>query len=187
MLHGNILGCIREEFILHPGAKLRLDRIDPSYKGKHESHEKAAPVIAESLAHIGHLQYLLYGDAGQSLPIVLQGLHAAGKDGVVRHLFTGMNPQRRQWKISESDYSEREFWTQYMQAYEEAIERTSTKLAPWFVIPANHKWFRDLAISQIVADAMSEMNLMLPPPRVDPKEIREKYHAAVDESRRKNS
>jgi polyphosphate kinase 2 (PPK2 family) len=83
----------RQEFIVKPGAKLRLDRIDPGYRGKHESHEKAAPEIADSLARMGQLQYLLYADDSQSLLVVLQALDAAGKDGVIRHLFTGMNPQ----------------------------------------------------------------------------------------------
>jgi polyphosphate kinase 2 (PPK2 family) len=61
------------------------------------------------------------------------------------------DPARR-WKISDSDYTERELWPKYVEAYEEAIERTSTGTAPWFVIPANHKWFRNLVISHIVAD-----------------------------------
>jgi len=84
----------------------------------------------------------------------------------------------RHWKISESDYSERELWPQYIDAYEDAIAFTSTKRAPWYVIPANHKWFRNLAVSQIIADAMEEMGLQLPPTRVDIADIRRKYHAA---------
>ena len=84
----------------------------------------------------------------------------------------------RQWKISETDYSERELWPKYVEAFEEAMERTSTGHAPWFVIPANHKWFRDLAISQIIADTMDEMGLKLPPTQVDIADIRRKYHAA---------
>jgi PPK2 family polyphosphate:nucleotide phosphotransferase len=51
----------------------------------------------------------------------------------------------RWWKISESDYSERAHWLAYIAAYEEALARTSTSYAPWYVIPANHKWFRNLA------------------------------------------
>src|SRR5262249_41135773 len=66
------------------------------------------------------------------------------------------DPDRR-WKISESDYTERQFWPQYVQAYEDILARTSTKGAPWFVIPSNHKWFRNLAISRIVADTMDDM------------------------------
>ena len=56
----------------------------------------------------------------------------------------------KQWKISESDYKERSFWEDYVTAYEEALSRCSTEQAPWFVIPANHKWFRNLVVSRIV-------------------------------------
>ena len=84
----------------------------------------------------------------------------------------------RHWKISEADYSERKLWPQYQEAYEEAMAETSTKHAPWYIIPSNHKWFRNLAVSQIIADTMSEMGLKLPPTRVDIREIRRRYHAA---------
>jgi Polyphosphate kinase 2 (PPK2) len=56
---------------------------------------------------------------------------------------------------------------------------TSTKRAPWYIIPANHKWFRNLAVSQIVADTMDEMGLKLPPTRVNIADISRKYHAAA--------
>jgi hypothetical protein len=65
-----------------------------------------------------------------------------------------------------------------MAAYEDAMPLTSTKHAPWYIIPANHKWFRNLAVSQIVADTLDEMGLKLPPTRVDLADIRRKYHAA---------
>jgi len=271
----------RERFLVEPGRKVRLEKIDPSYTGKHDSHEKAAPAIQKHLARLRKLQYLLYADADQSLLVVLQALDAAGKDGVIRHIFSGINPQgtsvygfkqpskvesdhdflwrahqrapgkgeiaifnrshyedvlvvrvhelvprsvwskrydlindfekmlmhnrtrilkfylhispqeqlarfeqrledpSRHWKISESDYSERELWPKYIAAYEDAMELTSTKRAPWYVIPANHNWFRDLAISEIICDTMDEMGLKLPPTRVDLKDIRQKYHAAV--------
>jgi polyphosphate kinase 2 (PPK2 family) len=84
----------------------------------------------------------------------------------------------RHWKISAADYTERDLWPKYIEAYEDAITLTSTKRAPWYIIPANHKWFRDLAVSQIVADTMDEMGLHLPATRVDLAEIRRKYHAA---------
>jgi PPK2 family polyphosphate:nucleotide phosphotransferase len=89
-----------------------------------------------------------------------------------------LDDRARRWKISESDYTERDLWPKYVEAYEEAIARTSTKWAPWYVIPANHKWFRDLAISQILADTMEGMGLKTPPPQVDLAEIRRRYHAA---------
>jgi hypothetical protein len=58
---------------------------------------------------------------------------------------------------------------------------TSTKRAPWYIIPANHKWFRNLAVSQIIAETMDEMGLKLPPTHVDIAAIRRKYHAAERE------
>jgi PPK2 family polyphosphate:nucleotide phosphotransferase len=82
----------------------------------------------------------------------------------------------RQWKISNSDYTERNLWVDYIDAFETALSRCSTTHAPWFVIPANHKWFRNLAVSQIIADALDDMKLKLPKPTVDLKEIRRLYH-----------
>ena len=234
----------RKKFAVKPGERIRLAKIDPAYTGKHESHETAEAGIRQYVERMD-LQYLLYADGAQSLLIVLQGLDAAGKDGVIRHLFSGMNPQgtsvfcfkqpskaeldhdflwrvhlrapgkgevaifnrshyedvlvvrvhdlvpppvwskrydlindfekllarhgtrilkfylhispeeqlerfrqrlddkSRQWKISESDYSECELWPQYIKAYEDVLALTSTKRAPWYVISANHKWFRN--------------------------------------------
>jgi PPK2 family polyphosphate:nucleotide phosphotransferase len=275
----------RKKFMVEPGAKVRLSKIDPSYTGNYETHDKAAPEIGKNVERMEKLQYLLYADSDQSLLVVLQALDAAGKDGVVRHVFSAMDPQgtsvfgfkqpskeeaahdflwrahlhapgkgevvifnrshyedvlvvrvhklvprsvwskrydlindfekllsasgtrilkfflhispqeqlsrfaqrlddpSRNWKISESDYSDRELWPQYMNAYEDAMALTSTKRAPWYVIPANHKWFRDLAVSQIIVDTMDEMGLKLPPARVDIADIRRKYHAAKREEK----
>jgi PPK2 family polyphosphate:nucleotide phosphotransferase len=268
-----------------PAKDPRLSKIDASYTGKHESREKAVPEIQSHVERMEKLQYLLYADGGKSLLVVLQALDAAGKDGVIRHLFSGMNPQgtsvfgfkqpskyeaahdflwrahlrtpgkgevvvfnrsyyedvlvvrvhelvpqsvwskrydlindfesmllqngttilkfylhispeeqlsrfkqrlddpSRQWKISESDYTERELWSKYVEAYEDAIAATNTKHAPWYIIPSNHKWFRNLAISQIIGDTMDCMGLKLPPMHVDIADIRRKYHAEVVEEK----
>lgn len=270
----------RKRFLVDSGSKVHLTDIDSAYTGKLESREAGDVKIQRHVARLDALQYLLYADATQSLLIVLQALDAGGKDGVVRHLFSGMNPQgtvvfgfkeptaeelahdflwrvhrrtpgkgqitifnrshyedvlivrvhklvpksiwskrydlindfeqtlrqggtrilkfylhispeeqlrrfkqrlddpARNWKISDSDYTEREFWPRYRDAYEEAIERTSTKHAPWYIIPADHKWFRNLAISQIIADTMDEMDLKVPAARVNLADIRRKYHKA---------
>jgi PPK2 family polyphosphate:nucleotide phosphotransferase len=93
---------------------------------------------------------------------------------------------RRNWKISESDYLERRHWESYREAYEEAIERTSTDHAPWYVVPANHKWFRNLAVSQIVADTMEGLGMTYPKPTVDLTSIRRQYHAAEKEEKQAN-
>jgi PPK2 family polyphosphate:nucleotide phosphotransferase len=85
----------------------------------------------------------------------------------------------RQWKISDSDYKEREFWDKYTQAYENMLEKCSTKHAPWYVIPSNHKWFRNLAVSHIIADTLDDLGMKMPKPSVDLDLIRRQYHAAV--------
>jgi len=89
----------------------------------------------------------------------------------------------RQWKISDTDYSERALWDDYIDAFEDALTKCSTHHAPWFVIPSNHKWFRNFAVSQIVADALDNMDLKFPKPTVDLNEIRQLYHrqAVVEE------
>jgi hypothetical protein len=89
-------------------------------------------------------------------------------------------------KISESDYLERLHWDDYMIAYEDAISATSTKRAPWFVIPSNHKWFRNLAISQIIADAMEDLHMSYPKPSVDLAYIRRKYHGAKEQQKKEH-
>ncbi len=232
------------------------------------------------------LQYRMYAGNKHSLLIVLQGLDAAGKDGVVRHVLTGMNPSgcvsvnfkqptakelahdflwrvhphvpakgsvaifnrshyedvlvarvhdlvpekvwskrydqindfeqliatennttilkfflhiskdeqlarfkkrlddpARQWKISDSDYKERDYWGDYTKAFEDVLDKTSTEHAPWFIIPSNHKWFRDLAISQIIVRQMEDMDMQLPKPTVNLAEIRREYHQAADQEK----
>lgn len=90
-----------------------------------------------------------------------------------------LNDKTRRWKISEADYSEREFWNQYEEAYEEILNKCSTKDAPWFVIPSDHKWFRDLAISQIIVETMKKLHIEFPKPTVNIADIRKKYHKVV--------
>jgi len=271
-----------KKLIVKPNSKIRLKHLDPDYHGKHESRESALPEIQKNLQKMEPLQYLMYAENKHSLLIVLQGLDAAGKDGVVRHVLTGMNPSgcvsvnfkqptarelahdflwrvhphvpakgsvaifnrshyedvlvarvhnlvpekvwskrydqindferliatennttilkfflhiskeeqlerfkkrlddpARQWKISDSDYKERDYWKDYTEAFEDVLSKTSTERAPWFIIPANHKWFRDLTISRIITRAMEEMNMQLPKPTVNLAEIRREYHQAA--------
>jgi len=273
----------RKQFVVKPRAEVRLKHFDPGYHGKHESHKKALSQIQEHLQNMEQLQYRMYAENKHSLLIVLQGLDASGKDGVVRHVLTGMNPAGcvsvnfkeptkqdlahdflwrvhphvpargsvaifnrshyedvlvvrvhrlapekvwskrydeinqferliatqnntailkfflhiskeeqlerfkkrlddpdRQWKISDTDYKERDYWSNYTRAFEDVLNKTSTDYAPWFIIPSNHKWFRDLAISQIIVRRIEDMDIQLPKPTVNLAEIRREYHQAAD-------
>jgi PPK2 family polyphosphate:nucleotide phosphotransferase len=90
-----------------------------------------------------------------------------------------LDDPKRNWKISEADYIEREYWDAYIDAYEDAIAATSRKRAPWFIIPSNQKWFRNLAVSQIVASALESLHLTYPKPSLDLEDIRRRYHSAA--------
>jgi PPK2 family polyphosphate:nucleotide phosphotransferase len=100
------------------------------------------------------------------------------RDEQLKRFKERLNDPAKQWKISEADYKERAYWDDYMAAYEEAISRCSTEHAPWFIIPADHKWFRDLAIARIVVEHLESMKMKYPKPTVDIDHIRSEYHAA---------
>jgi PPK2 family polyphosphate:nucleotide phosphotransferase len=107
-------------------------------------------------------------------------LHISPEEQLERFKLRLDDPARH-WKISESDYAEREFWDDYTRAYEDALSKTSTEHAPWFIIPSNNKWFRNLAVARIVVETMESLGMKLPEPRVDIEEIRRKYHHAEAE------
>ena len=91
-----------------------------------------------------------------------------------------MNNPKKNWKISDADYTERPYWDAYTEAFEDALSKCSTDIAPWFVVPANRKWARNLVIAEIVADTMKGLNMRFPEPEVDIEEIRRKYHEAEE-------
>lgn len=101
------------------------------------------------------------------------------KDEQLKRFKKRLNDPNRHWKISEADYTERTYWDQYQHAYQDALNRCSTPHAPWFVIPADHKWFRNLAISRIVVEYLEGLNMHFPPPTVDIEEIARQYHAEM--------
>jgi PPK2 family polyphosphate:nucleotide phosphotransferase len=275
----------RKQFCVKPGEKVRLNKLNPSSTGKLTSEDEGKEDVEHYLKRVAHQQVLLYAEHKHSVLVVLQAMDAGGKDGTIRHVFSGVNPQGvdvasfkqpttlelshdflwrihtqapragqivifnrshyedvlvtrvhklvdkktcarryehirdfeallvesgttilkfflhiskeeqlarfaqrlddpgRNWKISESDYSERELWDDYIDAFDDAIGATSTANAPWYVIPANHKWFRNLAVSQIIAEAMADLGLAFPAPSVNLAEIKRKYHAAVAEGK----
>jgi len=83
-----------------------------------------------------------------------------------------LDTPKKHWKISDGDYKERQLWNDYTGAFENAINACSQKDAPWYVIPANHKWYRNLVVSEIMVETMENMKLKLPEPTVDINEIR---------------
>ena len=71
------------------------------------------------------------------------------------------DPAKR-WKFHLGDLEERKLWSHYMQAYEDVLSKTSTEYAPWYIVPANHKWFRDLVISSVLVETLEELKMKYP-------------------------
>ena len=78
----------------------------------------------------------------------------------------------KQWKFEPSDLSARRKWSAYRGAFEDALSRCTTQAAPWYVIPADHKWFRNFAVSQILVQSLESLPLAFPEPRYDPRKVR---------------
>ena len=135
-------------------------------------------VWSERFALINDFEKLL---ADRGTTIIKFFLYISPEEQLERFRQRLDDPQR-QWKISDSDYKEREFWDDYIEAYEDMLDKCSTKHAPWFVIPSNHKWFRNLSVSQIIADTLDDLGMKMPKPTVDLDLIRQQYHAAVGDA-----
>jgi len=263
-----------KELLATPGKKIKLDKWDPEDTLGWEKNHKMKASLDKAIEKLDSLQYLLYAEHKRALLIVLQGLDAAGKDGTIRHVMSGVNPQGcrvasfkqptaeelrhdflwrvhkavpptgdigifnrshyedvlvarvhnlvpkdvwsqrydeindfertlaennvkivkfflhiskgeqkdrfqqriddkdRQWKISEADFAERKYWEDYTKAYEAALTNCSKAHAPWYVIPSNKKWFRNLAVSHIIVETLEELHMKFPAPTVDVSKIK---------------
>jgi PPK2 family polyphosphate:nucleotide phosphotransferase len=267
---------MNKRFRVPPHARVRLGDFDPDDTAGFDKGDKANERLEKNIARMAELEYRLYAESQRALLIVLQGMDAAGKDGTVRHVMTGLNPQtcratsfkvpsseeaahdflwrihkavpahgevgifnrsqyedvlvvrvhelvpksvwsarydqinrfeelmsesgvtilkfflhiskkeqlerleerlkdpNRNWKISDADIKERKRWDDYVTAYEAVLSRCSTSYAPWFVIPANKKWFRNLAVSQIIVETLERMDPKFPKPSIDLSKIKVK-------------
>lgn len=85
------------------------------------------------------------------------------KDEQKRRLESRLEDPEKHWKFSSADVKERAFWEDYMRAYQDAINKCSTTYAPWYAVPANHKWYRNLVIARTIADTLEAMNPQFPP------------------------
>jgi len=74
------------------------------------------------------------------------------KEEQEKRFLSRLTDSRKNWKFSVNDLTEREYWDDYIEAFDDMLNNTSTKYAPWYVIPANHKWFRNIAVDGIAAN-----------------------------------
>lgn len=263
-------------FLIPEGSKVDLKRHPTDFTGDYTDKKEAEKDLEKNVERLRKLQDVLYAQDTQSVLIVFQAMDAAGKDGAIEHVMSGINPQgchvvsfkqpsdeelshdflwrcaknapergkigifnrshyeevlvvrvhpqilqnqhlpdgikndpdvwktrfeqirnfesslaangtrivkfflniskeeqkkrflariaeeEKNWKFSMGDVKERGFWDDYMKAYSEAIENTSTAVAPWYIIPADKKWFTRLVVSEVVVQTMKSMNLSYP-------------------------
>ena len=258
-----------KEYRVKPGSPLNLDRCNPDdtgdYKKTDQGKEKAKAITAELTGRLDELQERLYANGTRSLLIVLQGMDTSGKDGTIKSVMSGVNPQgckvvsfkapspeelghdflwrvhqkvpsngqigifnrshyedvlitrvhglvsdkvvqqrfnqikefeellyesgttmlkfflhiskneqkerleerirdpEKRWKFNEGDLEERKLWKDYIGAFEDMMAATSTTHAPWHIVPANRKWYRNLVVADLVVDALENMKLKTPP------------------------
>ncbi len=86
------------------------------------------------------------------------------KDEQKKRLQARLDNPNKHWKFRRGDLQERKLWPEYMQAYEDVLNKTSTAAAPWYIVPANHKWYRDLVISSILVDTLDGLKMKFPEP-----------------------
>jgi PPK2 family polyphosphate:nucleotide phosphotransferase len=264
-----------EPFIVPPGKKVRLKDYDPAYTGHFETKDEALVKLQEDVRRLAKYQDVLYAQNTRALLIIFQAMDAAGKDGVIKHVMSGVNPQgcqvfsfktpsaeeldhdylwrskkalpergrigifnrsyyeevlivrvhpeilsmqqlppeardkdiwkrrfseindferyltnngvavlkfflnvskdeqkrrflkrimtpEKNWKFSLTDAKERGFWDQYMIAYEDMFNHTSTEQAPWYIIPADHKWFTRAAVADVIINKLKSLDLSYP-------------------------
>jgi PPK2 family polyphosphate:nucleotide phosphotransferase len=266
---------VAEPFRVTDGKRFRLKDIDPADTGTIKSRQRAKQWLERGVARLAQLQEKLYAQDRWALLLIFQAMDAAGKDGTIKHVMSGVNPQgcqvysfkapsaeeldhdflwrtsrclpergrigifnrsyyeetlvvrvhpealeaqklpaplvtrhiwnerfediaaferyaarngiairkfflhisRREqkkrflrrldlrsknWKFSAADAKERDHWREYMRAYEEMIRRTSSAHAPWYVVPADHKWFTRMVVVAAIVEALEEMRLAFP-------------------------
>jgi PPK2 family polyphosphate:nucleotide phosphotransferase len=254
-----------KQYLVKPGDKVKLSEWDPNDTGDFKGGKKdGLAEIAKLNAKLEALQELLFAEHKHKVLIVLQAMDTGGKDGTIRHVFEGINPQgvrvtgfkvpteeeldhdylwrvhkvtpgngemvifnrshyedvlvvrvhnyvppevwkkrfdqinqfertlaengttilkfylhidldeqkerlqarldepTKHWKFRLGDLEERKLWPDYMQAYEDVLSKTSTKYAPWYIVPANRKWYRDLVISSVLVDTLEGLKMKYP-------------------------
>ena len=132
-------------------------------------HKVISPdVVNQRLEDINEFESML---ADNDVLILKFYLHISHEEQT-RRLQSRIDDKKKNWKLSDADIRERKLWPQYMDAYNDILSTTSRKDAPWFVIPADNKWYRNVAISKIIFELMQSLKLKFPKPTLDASAIK---------------
>ena len=179
----NVQGCDVVNFKVPSGAELSRDflwrahRVVPP-KGKigifNRSHyEDVLVVRVHELvpSQVWSQRYQQINDFEKMLvengTVVLKFFLHISKDEQKARLESRLSDPTKHWKFMESDVRERTYWEDYMQAYEAMLEKCGTDWAPWHIIPANKKWYRDLVITESIVETLRKLDMRYPEPAVD--------------------
>jgi PPK2 family polyphosphate:nucleotide phosphotransferase len=135
-------------------------------------HELVSKEVWEKrYEHIRNFEHML-ADEGT---LILKFFLHISPDEQRQRLIDRIDDPQKNWKFNAGDLDERKLWPEYMHAFEDAISETSTDFAPWYIIPANHKWYRDYVVSKIIVEALKKLDMGYPKPAED----LEKYRALL--------
>ena len=115
-------------------------------------------VIKQRYKEIKEFEKYLYNNGTRVVKIFLN----VSKDEQAKRFISRIDTPKKNWKISEGDIKEREYWDEYQEAFEKMVNTTSTKNSPWYVVPADHKWYARLIVSRIVLETLKEINPHFP-------------------------
>jgi len=132
---------------------------------------KDCDVIAKRYKEINDFEKYLYNNATRVVKIFLN----VSKKEQAKRFISRIDTPRKNWKVSENDIKEREYWDEYQEAFESMINNTSCKKSPWYVVPADHKWYARLIVSRIILETLKEMNPQFPVIEDDFSETMKKY------------
>ncbi|MCS6803763.1 MAG: polyphosphate kinase 2 family protein [Acidobacteriota bacterium] len=114
--------------------------------------------------HINQFERMLSDEGTTILKFFLH----ISKDEQAKRLQARLDDPTKRWKFNPGDLKERELWPAYMKAYEDVLSRTSTEWAPWYIIPANHKWYRNVVVATIIVNTLKGLKMRYPQPDFDP-------------------
>lgn len=100
-----------------------------------------------------------------------------------QRLLERIDTPEKQWKFSPGDLPERKLWWQYMEAYQEAISQTSTEYAPWHIVPANHNWYRNLVVAEVIVEALKKLDMHYPQAAEDLDQYKKELNEEVIEKK----
>ena len=119
--------------------------------------------IKKRYTQINHFEHML----AQEGTVILKFFLHIDKDEQKKRLMERLQDPKKHWKFSSGDLAERKFWSKYMLAYEDMMKNTSTPWAPWYIVPANKKWYRNLIVAKVITDVLKKLKMSYPKPQDD--------------------